>query len=124
MSPTQPADLHTLVESAVNAGDVDALVALYETDAVMIAPDGATLRGLDQIRSVWEWGVEAGMGLAVTTTYVLETGDLALLSNHWTLTIGGEEVGQGDTAEIARRQSDGTWKYVIDNPFGHALPGA
>ncbi len=26
----------------------------------------------------------------------------------------------GSTAEVARRQPDGTWKYVFDHPFGAA----
>jgi hypothetical protein len=30
----------------------------------------------------------------------------------------GAEVGGSITSEVARRQSDGTWRYVIDNPYG------
>lgn len=29
----------------------------------------------------------------------------------------------GATAEVVRRQADGSWKYVIDNPDGSALLG-
>jgi len=46
---------------------------------------------------------------------VVEQGDIALLSNRWTSTIGDDEPS-AVTAEVARRQSDGTWKYIIDNP--------
>jgi len=37
------------------------------------------------------------------------------LSNRWTSTIGDDELSSV-TPEVARRQSDGTWKYIIDNP--------
>jgi ketosteroid isomerase-like protein len=31
---------------------------------------------------------------------------------------------QGASAEVIRRQPDGTWRYVIDHPFGAAPSGA
>jgi len=37
------------------------------------------------------------------------------LSNRWTSKIGDDEFS-AVTAEAARRQSHGTWKYIIDNP--------
>jgi len=49
------------------------------------------------------------------TQYVIEQGDIALLSNRWTATFDGADIS-ASSAEVARRQSDGTWKYVIDNP--------
>jgi hypothetical protein len=36
----EPADIHGEVERAFNAGDADGLVALYESDARMVNPDG------------------------------------------------------------------------------------
>jgi hypothetical protein len=33
-------DIHRLVQDAFNAGDADALAALYEPDAIMATPDG------------------------------------------------------------------------------------
>ena len=51
----------------------------------------------------------------LVTQYVIEHGDIALLSNRWT-SVGLEDEISATTAEVARRQRDGTWKYVIDNP--------
>jgi len=53
--------------------------------------------------------------IEMVTQYVIEQGDIALLSNCWTSTVGDDELS-AVTAEVARRQSDGTWKYIIDNP--------
>ena len=56
-------------------------------------------------------------------------GDVALMSNRWRMTLGvegGEQAGvDGVSTEVARRQPDGGWLYVIDNPaLAAALPVA
>lgn len=109
-----PADLHGRVQTAFNSGDVDALVGLYEPDAWLFGPEGP-VQGLDSIRQVWAGFVEMGGQIQMTTRYVVEHGDIALLSNEWTLTLEGVPLS-ATTAEVARRQSDGSWRYVIDNP--------
>ena len=48
----------------------------------------------------------------------MQNGDIGLTHTHWRLDIPGSEAMEGVTAEIVRRQSDGTWKYLIDNPWG------
>lgn len=47
-----------------------------------------------------------------------ELGDLALTHGHWKMTVGGETVAEGKTAEVARRGPNGDWRYILDNPFG------
>jgi hypothetical protein len=50
------------------------------------------------------------------TRFASEVGDLALLSCSWAGTIGGQHMA-GVTAEVARRQAEGGWAFLIDNPF-------
>src|SRR6185312_15438678 len=99
---------------AFNKRDVDALVRLYEDDAWLFGPSGP-VHGTDAIRGAWTEMLAMGGSVQMVTQYVIEQGDIALLSNRWTSTIGEDEVS-AVTAEVARRQSDGTWKYLIDNP--------
>jgi ketosteroid isomerase-like protein len=113
-----PVSVHAAVEKAFNDGDVDALIGLYEPDARMVRDDGSVAVGLDEIRAVWADLVALGGRVRMVTRYAVESGDIALLSNEWTLELEGNPVASGATAEIARRQDDGTWRYVIDNPFG------
>ena len=50
-------------------------------------------------------------------TALLPEQDLvALLSNTWTFEGAGMSFS-ATTAEVARRSSDGAWRYTIDNPF-------
>ena len=118
----EPQDLHRQVEDAFNAGDVDALVALYEPDARMLRDDGTAAEGLDAIREIWAGFVALGGRIAMTTRFAVEAGDVALLSNAWTWTADGMD-GGAVTSEVARRQADGTWRYVIDNPFAGPAGG-
>lgn len=115
----KPSDLHSAVQAAFNMSDADALASLYEDDAWLFGPEGP-VQGLDAIRAVWAGFIAMGAKVEMVTQYAIEQGELAMLSNRWTMTIAGEEIS-ASTAELARRQSDGTWKYVIDNPDAAGL---
>jgi uncharacterized protein (TIGR02246 family) len=112
-------ELHPLVQHACNAGDADALAALYEEDAVMPLPNGDVVRGREAIRRQWEETLALGGTISIVTRHAVEVGDIALLSNDWQLVGAGVEFSSR-TSEVARRQADGTWKYVIDHPYGGA----
>jgi ketosteroid isomerase-like protein len=53
---------------------------------------------------------------------VVRAGDLALVSGCWKLTGTGPDgepvTMSGRTTDVARQQPDGTWRRVIDVPFG------
>jgi uncharacterized protein (TIGR02246 family) len=110
------ADIHPSVEAGVNSQDLDGLMALYAPDAAMVLPDGSTVTGTEAIREQWA-GLLAMKGrMTLRSRYAIEAGDLAILSNEWTFT--ADELTMGaTTAEVARRQADGGWLYVIDHPF-------
>src|SRR3954452_18692127 len=109
-----PSDLHRAVETAFNNRDVEALVALYEPDAWLFGLAGP-VQGTEAIRAAWTEMFEISGQTRLVTQYVIERGDIALLSNRWTSVVGDDEIS-ATSAEVARRQSDGTWKYLIDNP--------
>ncbi|QIS07411.1 hypothetical protein F5X71_14075 [Nocardia brasiliensis] len=106
---TEPNDLGRYFIERVNAGDVDGLVALYEPDAVLAFPPGNVATGHAEIRKVLAQFVAAAPQLSPGRQHpALVSGDLALTAT--TLTTG--EV----TAEVARRQPDGSWLLVVDQP--------
>lgn len=103
----EPNDLEKLFVERANAGDVEGLVALYEPNAVVADGEGEVAIGLTEIRELFvkfladrpqlELGVQAA---------ALCSGDLALTSTR----LSNGEI----TAEIARRQPDGRWLWVVD----------
>jgi uncharacterized protein (TIGR02246 family) len=112
-------EIHRLVQDAFNAGDADALAALYEADAIMATPEGTFVSGLDAIRQQWAGFIALGGSITMVTRHAAEAGDIALLSNDWHFVAEGMDFSSR-TSEIARRQADGAWKYVIDHPYGGA----
>lgn len=115
----QAAEIHQLVQDAFNAGDADALVALYEDGAVMATPEGEFVTGRPAIRDQWVGFIALGGRITMVTRHAVEVGDLALLSNDWHFVAEGMEFSSR-TSEVAHRQPDGTWRYVIDHPYGAA----
>ncbi len=113
----EPSDIHRLFESFLNAGDLDALVELYESDATLVPQPGQVVSSLEDIRTALRELLAMGMTMRVTTREVLVSGDLALTSNHWIGTGGQGQTIEGTTAEVLRRQADGRWLMAIDHPF-------
>ena len=110
------ADIHPSVEAGVNNQDLDGLMALYAPDATMVLPDGSTVTGTEAIREQWAGLLAMEGRMTLRSRYAIESGDLAILSNEWTFTAGDQTVG-ATTAEVARRQADGGWLYLIDHPY-------
>jgi uncharacterized protein (TIGR02246 family) len=122
MPATSPEQIHRLFESAFNAGDLDELMTLYEPDAALIPQPGSVAHGLDEVRAALQQYLALQGRITLETKLVVEVGDLAYLANTWSLRGTGAD-GQpltlgATTAEVARRQADGTWRYVIDNAWG------
>ncbi|MCF2525773.1 YybH family protein [Yinghuangia soli] len=104
-----PEDLNRLVLKRLNTADVDGLVALYEPGAVLALPGGRVAVGHHEIRAAYAQLV-AGRPefLPGTVNPAVRNGELAITS---------VRIGGGDfTVEVARRQADGTWLWVIDQP--------
>ena len=123
MPATEPEQMHGLFEQAFNAGDIEALMALYEPGAALVPQPGAIAEGTAAIRESLRWFLDRNGQIALDTKLVLQVGDLAYLSNRWSLSGGTMPDGSpaelgATTAELARRQPDGTWLYVIDNAWG------
>jgi uncharacterized protein (TIGR02246 family) len=112
------ADIHAAVEEGVNKRDLDRLMALYADDARMVTMDGSIAEGLNAIREQWAGLLAMEGSMTVQTHYAIEMGDLAVLSNTWTFR-GGDVEMSATTAEVARREPDGSWLYIIDHPFAY-----
>lgn len=102
-----PQDLERLLVSRERAGDVDGMAALYEPHAVLDCDDGRLTLGKQAIRAFY-----AGL---VATGRKFDFGDQrsAIISGDLALTSTRSPDGNV-TAEVARRQRDGTWLWVID----------
>ena len=121
MAPTTPEAVNELFERHLNAGDLDALAALYEEDAVLLPQPGVGTAGRVAIREALAAFVTAKARLQCCVTQVVRTGDLAMLFNDWSGTVtdpeGVVQSVAGHAIQVVRRQPDGTWRFVIDDPY-------
>ena len=103
----EPNDLEKFFVERANAGDVDGLVALYETNATLSCADGQRVVGLDQIRKFFVSFLKSCPQLSPSAQApALCSGNLALTSSRHS---------NGDvSAELARQQPDGSWLWVVD----------
>jgi ketosteroid isomerase-like protein len=108
-SVTDPQDLARLLVSRANSGDVEGMAALYESDAVIARSNQTILLGRDAIRKFYAELISTRIKFHLgEQRSAIICGDLALTS---TLLPNGHV-----TAEVARRQSDGSWRWAIDQP--------
>ena len=120
MPAQEPQDLHTEFARALNSGNLDALTALYEDDAAMIAA-GNVVQGIAAIRQALDGYLAMKPHIDLETESVLQgASNLALLEGRWTLrgTAGDGSAVElhGTTREVARRHASGNWLYVLDDP--------
>ena len=102
-----PQDLERLLISRQWAGDIDGMVALFEPHAVIDSGGGRLTRGTEAIRALFTDITATGRKFPVGEQRpAVINGDLALTSTR--LPDGSV------TTEVARRQGDGTWLWVID----------
>jgi uncharacterized protein (TIGR02246 family) len=117
MTISEPQAIHRAVEELFNAKDLEGLVALYEKDARMVSPDGSVAEGIDAIREQWQGFLAMNVQMTVRTRYAVEVGDIALLRNDWEAKSPDMEIASS-ASEVVRRQPDGSWRYIVDHPFG------
>jgi len=117
---TTPAALMRAFTRRLNERDLDGLVALYEPDAAFEPEPGTVVHGHAEIRTALTGLLTLEPTMATETVQVLESRDIALVVNEWSMTgttPDGSEVRQGGrSADVVRRQTDGTWRVVVDKP--------
>jgi enoyl-CoA hydratase len=100
--------------------ELEGMLALYEDDATFVGPDGGSALGREAIRERLEALLATSPQITAATSQVVMAGDVALSFNRFRITLStadGDAAGfDGASTEVARRQPDGGWLYVIDNP--------
>jgi uncharacterized protein (TIGR02246 family) len=120
MGVRDPSENHERFERAVNAGDADALAALYEPGAVYVAGPGQQVIGRDAIRSALAAWLATKPRLRLALVGLATSGDVALERTRWTVVMPGPDgrpvESSGASSVVLRRQGDGTWLMAVDDP--------
>ena len=118
-----PEEVLNSVTEGINAGDLDSLMTLYETDACFASQPGQLAKSPETIRQSLRGFTDIKDGkFDLKVKRVLQASDLALVISEWSFTGTGPD-GKlvnmaAKSADVLRQQADGTWRFVIDNPWG------
>jgi uncharacterized protein (TIGR02246 family) len=107
----------------LNAGDLDALVDLYEPNGTLVQRDGRVASGTAAIRAIFERIIAGKPHIALRIVKVVSNDrDLAMVYSNWRLVMHDDDGRANETAgkaiEVMRRQTDGSWRFALDDPFG------
>ena len=123
-----PARLPFVYQDALNAGDADAVVALFRQDATMQTFSGKVLTGQEALRAEAVQSIAAQAHLTNKLRSTLIGGDTALIVVDWDLEVmlpdGTGISPTGTTTAVARRSADGSWRFaVLDCQGAAGSPG-
>ena len=119
VSTSTPEQVLAAIVSGINSGDLESLMPLYESEAAFATQPGSLTPGIGEALNGF---ISMNGTLDLEVTRVLEVDDLALVIGVWsfdgTAPDGTPVRLEAKNADVLRRQSDGSWRFVIDNPWG------
>jgi ketosteroid isomerase-like protein len=113
-----PAHAVDPLDQAFNQGDLEGVLSYYDDAAVVIPIPGTQARGIQELRALYQRFMHPGVTAKQIKTNVIEADGIALFTSRWTLNIEGEPPQTFIATTVLRRQPDGSWKALIDNPRG------
>lgn len=117
-----PEEVLSSVIDGINAGDLDSLMTLYEPLACFASQPGQLAKSPGGIRESLRGFIDMNGKLDLKVKRVLKASDLALVTSEWSFSGTGSDGKHVDitskSADVLRQQPDGTWRFVIDNPWG------
>ncbi len=127
-----PAEAMKLLDSRIVARDLDGIIALEEPEAAIVGHDGSITRGRADIRAFYAEWFKSDPVLTVSPRQTVIAGGSSISGDKVigrTATIMGDYVLEQTRADGTRErftgkfcttvgeQPDGTWLYVLDNPY-------
>jgi uncharacterized protein (TIGR02246 family) len=124
MPARSPEEIDRLFERELNAANVEGLLALYEPTATFTVEPGKVVAGTAAIKEAIAGFLSMKPTITLSPRVLANTGEIAMVSSKWALKGTGPDGAAvdlaGESVEILRRQADGTWKFIIDSPWGLA----
>lgn len=122
---TDPERAARYFQNCVRAGDVEGAVSCLDVNAIYITQAGKYVRGRDAIRvAVAKIAALKPDLQAKRSAIFLPSGDIASLVDEWslkaTLPTGQKLDLTGVSSDVLKRQANGVWTFLVDNPYGSA----
>ena len=124
----RPESVSQAWKKAIEAGDIDALVACYASDAIAWFADAPPIKGKEAIRQLFaEMLQKNSVKVDVANTqYHICGNDMAIGWGEYTITVTPKSGGSGTTVtgrfSEALKKEGGKWVYVMDHASAHPPP--
>jgi len=127
MPAHRPEECDLLLFKTIDTGDIDAALEFYEPDAVFVVSPDQVVTGHAAIREVLQGMIAAGATGKLEGVTVVPSADDSIAFTR----AKGSSTGPGPdgkpvtthfhSIEVVRKQTDGTWRIVVDDPSGIGL---
>lgn len=122
MNTSDPLDVITQLVTAMNTQDLKMAMTLFEPGASFVMRPGVVVSGTAGIRQALEGFMALKPTLTIEAQQVVQAGDVAQYCARWCIN-GSDLTGTivqlgGRSSSILRRQPDGRWLFLVDNPWG------
>lgn len=123
---TNPEQAVKLLDEAFNRGDLETVLSFYEEGAAVIASlPLRVIQGTAGLRDFFSQSMRSGLIAKQIKTRVIEAEGVALFLSLWSLAPRNpdstEPARTFHATSVFRRQPDGSWKLLIDNPLGSLI---
>ncbi|MEM5456518.1 nuclear transport factor 2 family protein [Paraburkholderia phytofirmans] len=115
MPATNPEEICRLFQQDMAEGDLESALSVYDPDAVFLNQSRDVSKGREGLRQELAPLAAMKVRFDFKVKQVIETGDIALMHTEWT--VSAPEPMKVYAIEVARRQQDGSWRWLIGDPF-------
>jgi ketosteroid isomerase-like protein len=115
MAAQSPEDICRLFRQYMAEGDIESLLNLYDCEAVFLNRDAQLTRNRQELRQELTPLAAAKARFDFDVRQVIRAGDIALMHTQWEAS--APQAMSVYAIEVARRQSDGSWRWLIGDPF-------
>jgi len=117
MQAENPEDICRLFQSCMGRGDIDAVLDLYDAEVAFVNEAGAVKTGLEALRAELAPVAATTPRFDFEVKLIARSADVALMHTWWTVSSSEREPRSVHAIEVARRRPDGTWRWLIGDPF-------
>lgn len=127
MPAQKPEECDLLLLEAIGKEDLDAAVAMYEPNATFVVSTDQVVTGQAAIREVMQGFIaaKATFNIEAVTAVPSADGSVAVTRVKGSSTSPGPDGKPVTTplhsVEVVRKQPDGTWLFIIDDPSGEGI---
>jgi ketosteroid isomerase-like protein len=116
LTARSPEEICRLLQKYMAKGDIDLVLSLYDEDVVFLNQSREPKRGKEALRNELAPFASAKASFDFNIKQLIQAGDIALTHTEWNISSPHHQMSLY-AIEVARRQSDGSWRWLIGDPF-------